>query len=385
MTDYYSLIACAIAGLETRESRLAVYEQAQAALLEQLHTLDPPLADSEIAREHLLLAEAIREVEAGCQRCIEKPRQQPRSEREPENTCAVDDTAGMSTHIADPGRGPPPLTAEASTSLRKSLEAENLEPFPPLPTSQAAELAAADPSGSSKNAVIAAFLGLFVVVALAVTLYSLGGPLNEAFIRSPADQTASSENRPSGNQSGTTAAVRQRVVLSEGDPADAQAKRYVGSVIWHTEAGSPTTGQSSDLAVKADLEIPERRINMKMSLRRNTDKELRASHTVEIIFNLPTDFPFGGIADLSGIMMRQAELARAAPLAGLTTQVISGFFLVGLSVIDSDMQRNLEMLKAWSWFDIPVVYNNGRRANLEFEKGTFGERSFAEAFTAWGQ
>jgi hypothetical protein len=383
MTDYYSLIACAIAGLETRESRLAVYEQAQAALLGQLHTLDPPLADSEIAREHLLFVEAIREVEAGRQRCAEKPRQQPRSEGEPEDTCAVDDTAGMPAHIADPGRGPPPLTAEASTSLRKSLESENLKPVPPLPT-QAAELAAVDPSGSSKKAVIAALLGL-LVVALAVTLYLLGGPLNEVFIRTPGNQAASPDNRPSGNQSGTTAAVRQRVVLSEEDPADAQAKRYVGSVIWRTETGSPTAEQSSDLAVKADLEIPERRINMKMSLRRNTDKELPASHTVEIIFNLPTDFPFVGIADVAGIMMKQAELARAAPLAGLTTQVISGFFLVGLSAIDSDMQRNLEMLKAWSWFDIPLVYNNGRRANLEFEKGTLGERSFAEAFTAWGQ
>ena len=170
------------------------------------------------------------------------------------------------------------------------------------------------------------------------------------------------------------------MVLSEDDPADAQAKRYVGSVIWCTE-----TGQSSDLAVKADLEIPERRVNATMSLRRNADKKLPASHTIEIIFNLPADFPFGGVANVPGIRMKQAEQARGAPLAGLSVKVISGFFLIGLSAIDSDMQRNLEMLKAWPWFDIPVVYNNGRRANLAIEKGTPGERSFAEAFTAWGQ
>ena len=174
-------------------------------------------------------------------------------------------------------------------------------------------------------------------------------------------------------------------MLSEEDPADTRGKRYVGSVIWRTETGSPTAGQSANLAVKADLEIPERRVNVKMSLHRNTDKKLPASHTIEIIFNLPADSPFGGIANVAGIKMKQAEQARAAPLAGLATQVISGFFIVGLSAIESDMQRNLEMLKAWSWFDIPVVYNNGRRANLEIEKGTFGERSFAEAFTAWGQ
>src|SRR5258707_8666756 len=63
------------------------------------------------------------------------------------------------------------------------------------------------PSGSSKKALIAAFLGLFIVVALPVTLYSLRGPVEEVFIRSPATQAAG------GNQPGTAAAIGQRVVL----------------------------------------------------------------------------------------------------------------------------------------------------------------------------
>jgi hypothetical protein len=49
------------------------------------------------------------------------------------------------------------------------------------------------------------------------------------------------------------------------------------------------------------------------------------------------------------------------------------------------MQRNLGMLKGWTWFAIPVIYNSGRRAKLAIEKGTPGERSFEEAFTAWSQ
>ena len=36
-------------------------------------------------------------------------------------------------------------------------------------------------------------------------------------------------------------------------------------------------------------------------------------------------------------------------------------------------------------FDIPIVYGNGRRAILAIEKGTPGERAFADAFAAWGQ
>jgi hypothetical protein len=65
--------------------------------------------------------------------------------------------------------------------------------------------------------------------------------------------------------------------------------------------------------------------------------------------------------------------------------VTSGYFLVGLSAVDSDMQRNLQLLKERPWFDIPIVYNNGRRAILAIEKGTPGERAFEEAFKAWGQ
>src|SRR6266478_4761366 len=124
MTDYYPLIARAIAGLETRESRLAAYDGVQAALLAQLHNLDPPLTDSEITRELLLLAEAIREVEAEAagQPCAENPRQKPRSKGEPEDTSAGDSTAEMPAQIADPSRGSPPLTAEGPKSVRKIVE-----------------------------------------------------------------------------------------------------------------------------------------------------------------------------------------------------------------------------------------------------------------------
>ena len=47
------------------------------------------------------------------------------------------------------------------------------------------------------------------------------------------------------------------------------------------------------------------------------------------------------------------------------------------------MQRNEQLLKDSSWFDIPIVYTNGMRAILAMEKGSRGDRTFAEAFSAW--
>jgi hypothetical protein len=183
----------------------------------------------------------------------------------------------------------------------------------------------------------------------------------------------------------TTAAVAQRVVLYEEDPADPAGKRFVGSAIWRTETVSPGTGQPPELAIRADIEIPERKLAVTWSLRRNTDQSLPASHTVEIMFRLPSDFEPGGITSVPGILMKQTEQTRGVPLAGLAVKVTNGFFLVGLSSIDADRERNIQLLKERSWFDIPVVYNNNRRAILALEKGTPGERVFADAFRVWGQ
>jgi hypothetical protein len=124
---------------------------------------------------------------------------------------------------------------------------------------------------------------------------------------------------------------------------------------------------------------------VRWSLRRNSDRSLPASHTIEIMFTLPADFPNGGISNIPGILMKQAEQTRGVPLAGLAVKVTTGFFLIGLSSTDTDMQRNIQLLKERAWFDVPVVYGNGRRAIMAIEKGTPGERAFADAFAAWGE
>ena len=173
------------------------------------------------------------------------------------------------------------------------------------------------------------------------------------------------------------AAVAQRVVVYEEDPNDPQGRRFVGSAIWRTETVSPGPGLAPELAVRADIEIPERRMTVTWSLRRNTDKALPASHIIEIMFKLPADFPGGGVANVPGILMKESEQARGTPLAGLAVKVTNGFFLIGLSAVDTDLQRNVQLLKERPWFDIPVVYTNGGRAILAMEKGPPGDRAFA--------
>jgi hypothetical protein len=177
----------------------------------------------------------------------------------------------------------------------------------------------------------------------------------------------------------------QRVVLYEEDSSNPQGKQYVGSAVWRTETVSPGSGLAPELQVRADITIPDRNMTVTWKLRRNTDQALPASHTIEIMFNLPPDFPGGGVANVPGVLMKESEQARGVPLAGLAVKVTNGFFLIGLSAVDADVQRNMQLLKDRPWFDIPIVYNNGGRAILAMEKGPPGDRAFADAFAAWSK
>ena len=199
-------------------------------------------------------------------------------------------------------------------------------------------------------------------------------PQEQDTVQAPATRAPDSQASP-------TAA--QRVVLYEEGSSDSQGKRYFGLVRWRTEIVSPRPSLASELAVRADVEIPERRITMTYWLRRNIDHTSAASHTVEMRFNLPADFVGDGIANVPGILVKQSEEAPGTPLAKLAVKATNGVFVIELSDSDADVQRNIQLLKENQWFDIPIVYINGSRAILAIEKGPAGDRAFAEAFAAW--
>jgi Trypsin-like peptidase domain len=165
------------------------------------------------------------------------------------------------------------------------------------------------------------------------------------------------ESKPKFNLPPPDANVKasQRVVLYEEEANNSNGKSYVGSAVWRTETVPPAPGQPPDIAIRADIEIPERHISVRWSMRRNDDKALPASHVVEVMFTLRPNFPHGGITNIPGMLMKQSESTRGVPLAGLTVKVTNNFFLIGLSSVEGDRARNIQSLKERAWFDIPVV------------------------------
>ena len=148
--------------------------------------------------------------------------------------------------------------------------------------------------------------------------------------RFPPEQSTAATGTP---DSQTLPMVAQRVVLYEEDLSDPQGKRYLGLVSWRTETVPPAP--NSDVAVRADVKIPERQITMTWLLRRNIDHALPASHTIEMMFNLPADFPGGGVASVPGVLMKRSEQEPGAPLATGAAKVTNGVFIIELSAADS--------------------------------------------------
>ncbi len=179
-------------------------------------------------------------------------------------------------------------------------------------------------------------------------------------------------------------AAEPLAVLREDSPSDPQqGKRYVGSTIWRTETIPARAGHPAEVVLRADAEIPERQMSFKWSLRRNTDKSLPASHTIEMIFKVPPNVQGGGVAQAPGMVMKTKEDTQGMPLAGASATVTTGFFMFALPEIS--VQQNLQLLKEREWLDVPFAYSNGTRAVLSMEKGEPGNRAFAEAFAAWSK
>jgi hypothetical protein len=175
----------------------------------------------------------------------------------------------------------------------------------------------------------------------------------------------------------------QRAILYEEDPSNPQGKAFAGTTTWRNEMVSAGPELKPEMAARADVIIPETGLEMTWSLRRNTDKSLPASHTIEIIASTAPGFSSSGIDNVPGVLTKEFEKARGTPLAGLAVKVAKGKFLVGLSQVKSDFQKNVELLKRQPWFDIPIVYSNGRRAILAVEKGESGNQAFSKAFSYW--
>src|SRR5581483_3858420 len=171
-----------------------------------------------------------------------------------------------------------------------------------------------------------------------------------------------------------------RAILYEEDTTDPLGKSYIGSATWSVATVTPKPGDGVDPAIRAEVEVPERGLAMTFSLRRHPD-QAQATHRINVSFRLSASFASGGIQEVPGVLMKGGEQVRGVPLAGHARKADATAFEVDLSPDEDGKALNLQLLKKQSWFDIPIIFANGRRAILAFEKGSSGAEAFDAVFT----
>ena len=157
-----------------------------------------------------------------------------------------------------------------------------------------------------------------------------------------------------------------------------------GSVDWALVDDTEAVG-GTEKVIRGRVNVPEKGLGVVVSIRRNQDQALPASHLIELVFDTGADFEHGGIASIPGIIMKATPRSTGQPLVGAVVPVMDGYFLVGLSESDIDRTRNEGELKSRDFIDIPIAYKDGGRAVLSLAKGETGTRVFNEAFAAWEQ
>lgn len=177
--------------------------------------------------------------------------------------------------------------------------------------------------------------------------------------------------------------VAQRAIFYEERTNVAEASAEPGSIVWSLVQESPGGDLPAEAAIRAEATIPGKDIQLRMTIRRNADQTLPASHIVEVIFLTPEGFEGGGIDNVLRVSMKGSEQEAGSPLIGIPAKIADGFFLIALNDSKPEIDANLTLLRRQSWIDVPVQYKSGRRALFTMEKGIPGAKVFDEAIKAW--
>ena len=192
------------------------------------------------------------------------------------------------------------------------------------------------------------------------------------------ESTATAATPPAGQL-----AVGQKAIFYEERTAQSEGSAEPGTIVWSLVQESPGNDLPPEPAIRAEATIPGKDIQLKMTIRRNADQTLPASHIIEMIFITPQGFAGGGIENILRVAMKGSEQEAGNPLIGIPAKIADGFFLVALNDTKPEIDSNLSLLRSQDWIDVPLVYKNGRRALFTMEKGIPGDKVFDEAVKAW--
>lgn len=216
--------------------------------------------------------------------------------------------------------------------------------------------------------------------------------------RSIAEQSVAGTQPPAGGTAATTGGatpgtsappvdmskpvVGEKAFLYEEKLGQTSPTAITGAVEWTALNDTGEDGRPNP-AIQGKLSIPDRGLTALITIKRNTDNSLPASHLIEVVFSVPPDFEGGAVDNVQRIAMKRTEQDRGDPLVAVSAKVTDDSYLIALNDFQDVVARNLDLLRTRNWIDIPVTYRNGRRALLTLDKGAAGAAVFDEVLKQW--
>jgi hypothetical protein len=422
MPDYASILRRSISALPdpNSEMREAVYQRARAALARQLTAVDPPLSSREIESQHQELEDAVLRLES---------EYAPQEPARPSYDPSPDEFLFTPSPAPSAPRHAPTHSARDVEDLTGDFESDDEED----------DDFADDEDRASR---IPALIGLLVVILLVVgiggyvysqremvfALFGFGPETEDTAARvvtqddssgnemekqadrltngaeapvelpQPSDTVTivpnpSMEPAPSAgmatalgtpdeeemaaaelDDAGTTLVGQRAIYYYQG--AEGQSgEAHEGTVTWANivKEGNP--------AIRATLNIPDRDVEATVTIYKNYDGTLPASHLVEIEFR--GELSVSPIQRVPALVLKQTEQARGQPLAGAAVPVTNELFWIALSDDQDQVARNIQLMREGSWFDVPILYSDQTRALITFEKGIPGDKVFETVMASW--
>jgi hypothetical protein len=195
---------------------------------------------------------------------------------------------------------------------------------------------------------------------------------------SGAETTIAATEDPAASVDPATLAGNQSLLLEASANGQGGAVPFSGTVEWSEgtdELGLPT--------LEGVASIPARNLGVAITIRKNNDPVLPASHLMEITFDVPETFVGGSIATLAGVLLKNEELVPGTALAGAAARIVGNTFLFALSASPDDLSANTDLLDTRRWMDLAIVYGTGRNAILTLEKDEEAQALFDTVLAAW--
>ena len=435
MPDYRAILRRSIESLpeNTPAMRQAVYDRARAALARQLTAVEPPLSADDLEAQHQRLEDAIADIEVALERG-EDPEtagidwdtidnefsqfesaasetvasHQGRRHAEPRGAQFAADPAVDFDHRGEHGervrrakasRAPffiftvllllvvggagavaytqwDKVQTIAQSVLASAIPArddpDGASSAPPRPfaetSSDSGTMIAADANSDEEGNGAKSNDRLIEGGGISVTANNDGITVS-AIPQQPSQVPASS---------GTSNLVGQRAIFYEQGANGAPGAVQDGAIGW-----TQITQPDGTPAIQAKIDVPEKNVSVTVTMSRNLDDALPASHLIEISFDSGGAISGAQIERIPALVVKPNEQARGQPLTGAAVPVTDTLFWIALSNDAEQESQNLALMRDGAWFDMPILFADGTRALITFEKGIPGDQVFETVLAGW--